>query len=69
MKPEDFKAGFEKYTRWSDAEKLVGMLDEVEQLTLLHALQTVNAYVGLDMRSEFYMGLLEAKTRRLGNDQ
>jgi hypothetical protein len=53
--PEEFKKGFEENSKWGQVSDLVKRLDKKTAVVLYQSMQMVSAYVGLDMRSEFYM--------------
>ena len=52
---KEFKAGFLKNQTMGDADKQIAMLDPQVAKKLYKALKMVDEYVGLDMRSVYYM--------------
>lgn len=54
-----FHEGYEKAKTWKDAEELIqNELTPQERTELHEALNTVKAYMGLDMRQDFYNAIL-----------
>jgi len=54
----EFKEGYEKSKTWKDADELCQTLTARQHHELYEALKVVKAYMGLDMRQDFYMGIL-----------
>ena len=59
MKAELFNKGFHKGETWGEAEKLVNKLTVEEAKALYDATAYVREWTGIDMRQEFFQGLLK----------
>lgn len=56
-----FKKAYLKGETWGDAEKVVALLSRQEIIDLTNALVLIKAYMGIDMRKEFFLGILKSE--------
>ena len=61
--PEQFHKAYNKAETWADADKVCKMLNEVQRTQLIEAMEIVKPYFSLDMREDFYLGILKRMSR------
>lgn len=53
-----FKEAYRKAEIWAEGEAAIELLSKEERNKLYNALVTVKAYMGIDMRQDFYLGIM-----------
>lgn len=64
MDAKEFRKAFRDGKSWKDAEDAIRALSNSQRVSLRDALKITEEYTGLDMRQEFFLGLLRAITRK-----
>lgn len=60
MEAKEFHKKFLKGELWIDAENLIKELTPEQRSKIIEALETTKEWMGIDMREEFYLGLMKS---------